>query len=87
MQSIIEGKIEFPEGFKPSESCMALLSRMLEGNPKKRATVEEIQGHPWYQKDLPRGVMTMNDTMGKAAFSQVGLATNFGQYRVTAFSR
>ena len=32
-------------------------------DPAKRFTVEDIQQHPWYLKDLPPGVKEMNDNL------------------------
>jgi serine/threonine-protein kinase SRK2 len=32
-------------------------------DPARRITINEIQDHPWYMKDLPPGVKEMNDNM------------------------
>ena len=32
-------------------------------DPAKRITIQEIQDHPWYNKDLPPGVKEMNDNI------------------------
>lgn len=40
-----------------------MLSRILVADPKKRITIPEIQRHPWYLKDLPPGVVDMNDNL------------------------
>lgn len=47
-------------GIPVSAECRDLLSKVLVGNPKKRYTVQQIQRHPWYLKDLPPGVIRMN---------------------------
>ena len=31
------------------------------GRPTKRYTIQQIQKHPWYLKDLPPGVIQMNN--------------------------
>ena len=71
LQRIVEGTYAFPDGLRPSASCVALLSRMLEKDPEKRANLQEIQEHPWFQSKLPQGVVTMNDELIKAAPTQV----------------
>lgn len=35
-----------------SESCQDLLSRILEVDPKKRMTIEEIRHHPWFDQHM-----------------------------------
>ena len=47
-------------GIPVSAECRDLLSKVLVGNPKRRYTVQQIQRHPWYLKDLPTGVIKMN---------------------------
>ena len=48
-------KIKECKYFIPSLSheVQDLINRMLQPNPVKRITLQEIQEHPWYQKDLP----------------------------------
>ena len=31
-----------------------LINRMLQPNPVKRISIQEIKEHPWYLKDLPK---------------------------------
>lgn len=47
-------------GIPVSPECKDLLSKVLVGNPKRRYTVQQIQKHPWFLKDLPPGVIQMN---------------------------
>lgn len=54
---------EFPAHVRASKECRDMLSRILVSEPKKRITIPEIQRHPWYVKDLPPGVVDMNDNL------------------------
>ena len=44
-----------------SAECKDLISKVLVGDPRERYTIQQIQQHPWYLKDLPPGVIHMND--------------------------
>jgi len=46
-KKIIEGKFEIPEWV--SAKCKDLLSKILENDPKKRFTSEEVMSHEWYK--------------------------------------
>lgn len=52
---------EIPPQVKATKDCRNILSRILVAQPGKRITIPEIQRHPWYLKDLPPGVVDMND--------------------------
>ena len=54
---------EFPPHVRVSRDCRDLLKQILVPEPAKRFTVEDIQQHPWYLKDLPPGVKEMNDNL------------------------
>ena len=54
---------EFPPHVRVSRDCRDLLKQILVPDPAKRFTVEDIQQHPWYLKDLPPGVKEMNDNL------------------------
>ena len=54
---------EFPPQVRASKDCRDILSRILVSDPKKRITIPEIQRHSWYLKDLPPGVVDMNDNL------------------------
>lgn len=45
---------EWPRDCLPSLSCQDLVEKMLEADPLKRITVDEVLRHAWYQCDLPR---------------------------------
>lgn len=54
---------EFPPHVRVSRECKDLLKHILVPDPASRYTVEDIQRHPWYLKDLPPGVKEMNDNL------------------------
>lgn len=54
---------EFPPHVRVSRECKDLLKNILVPDPASRYTVEDIQRHPWYLKDLPPGVKEMNDNL------------------------
>jgi len=54
---------EFPPHVRVSRECKDLLKCILVPDPASRYTVEDIQRHPWYLKDLPPGVKEMNDNL------------------------
>jgi len=47
-----KGRFMEPQGVSPS--CVQLIGRMLEVDPKKRATIEEIKQHPWVAQGSAR---------------------------------
>ena len=59
-----------------SDDCKDLLSKVLVGRPSKRYTIQEIQKHPWYLKDLPPGVIQMNNECLKLRNYSSGFQTN-----------
>lgn len=62
-QRILRVEYEFPPHVRVSSECRDLLKRILVPDPLKRVTVDDIQQHPWYTKDLPPGVREMNDNL------------------------
>ena len=49
---IKEGKYFMPDFI--SADVKDLINRMLQPNPVKRISIQEIKEHPWYLKDLPK---------------------------------
>ncbi|KAG9295118.1 hypothetical protein G9A89_006099 [Geosiphon pyriformis] len=45
--------LEFPEGIPIENALKDLLVRLLEKDPSKRVTLEEVKKHPWVVADLP----------------------------------
>jgi serine/threonine protein kinase len=54
---ICDGKYTFPSDLKLSEECLDLVRRMLDKDVRRRITIEEIQKHPWFLKNLSRELM------------------------------
>ncbi|XP_050372270.1 serine/threonine-protein kinase SRK2A-like [Argentina anserina] len=50
----VEYKI--PNHVHISQDCRHLLSRIFVADPARRITIEEIKKHPWFLKNLPRGL-------------------------------
>ena len=61
IQRILKVEYELPPHVKASKELRDLLARILVPDPAKRARIADIQAHPWYQKDLPPGVTSMNE--------------------------
>jgi serine/threonine-protein kinase SRK2 len=53
-------KAEYPPAAYLSADAKALLARMLCPDPAERATVVEVQEHPWFKMDLPPDCMALN---------------------------
>lgn len=43
-----------------SPSVLDLLSTLLQPDPERRATIDQVLRHPWYLQDLPPGSMELN---------------------------
>lgn len=50
----------FPPHLGISLEVQDLVGRMLQALPARRATLDEIMRHPWFQRDLPPSVMDLN---------------------------
>lgn len=48
LERILAVDFRFPGSIPVSAECKNLLSRILVADPAKRASIEEIQQHPWY---------------------------------------
>lgn len=44
---------EFPPDKPVTDELRELLGRMLVADPNKRASILEIERHPWFRKDIP----------------------------------
>ncbi|GFH15405.1 protein kinase domain-containing protein [Haematococcus lacustris] len=62
-QRMMQDEMEFPSELVSSLSpeCLDLLRRMLKTRPGQRATMADIQNHPWFRTALPEGANLMND--------------------------
>jgi serine/threonine-protein kinase SRK2 len=63
VQRILKVEYDFPAHVKVSRELRDLLTKILVPDPSKRITIQGIQRHPWYCKDLPPGVAEMNDNL------------------------
>ena len=48
-----------------SQECNELVKKMLEPDPLKRMTVQEVMQHPWFLKQLNKNVLRFNDQVVK----------------------
>ena len=55
LERILAVDFRFPGSIPVSAECKNLLSRILVADPAKRASIEEIQQHPWCAPQ-PRGL-------------------------------
>ena len=50
-QKILSGQFQMPKRLSPE--CVDLINKILETDPDKRFTTEQIKAHPWYQTYKP----------------------------------
>ncbi|KAK9829253.1 hypothetical protein WJX72_004786 [[Myrmecia] bisecta] len=63
LQRILNVEYTFPAHANLSPECQDLLERILVADPERRITMQEIQAHPFYLRDLPAGVAEMNERL------------------------
>lgn len=56
-QSICDGCYTFPSDLSLTSACQDLLQKMLDKDASRRITIQEIQKHPWFLKNLSRELM------------------------------
>lgn len=56
-QSICDGMYTFPSDLDLTPECQDLVKQMLDKDASKRITIQEIQKHPWFLKNLSRELM------------------------------
>lgn len=54
-------RVEYFPPANVSPECEDLFSRIFVADPTKRIKIHELMAHPWFLKNLPRGVLQMND--------------------------
>ena len=74
LQRIVDVDIFYPAKVLGSRQLLDLLLRIFVSDPRKRITIDEIQQHPWYLKNLPEGVNEMNSETLQASLPS-GLQT------------
>ncbi|CAD5184987.1 unnamed protein product [Musa acuminata subsp. malaccensis] len=63
MARIVSVQYRIPEYVHISQDCRQLISRIFVADPSKRITVREIRNHPWFLKNLPRGLTEVAQAM------------------------
>lgn len=63
IQRILRVEYSFPSHVNISDECRDMLSKILVREPHRRITIEGLQSHPWYLKNLPPGVKEMNNNL------------------------
>jgi len=63
IQRILRVDYAFPAHIRVSNDLLDLLMRILVREPTRRITIEDIQNHRWYRKNLPPGVKEMNSNL------------------------
>ncbi len=53
-------RLAVPPDVDMSAPCMDLLARLLTADPRRRATMDTIMGHPWFREGLPAEALSMN---------------------------
>lgn len=48
-----------------SQECNELIKNMLEPDPVKRVTVQEVMQHPWFSNQVNKKVLSFNDQVVK----------------------
>ena len=60
LKRILQVQYELPDGLVVSDACRDLLRRILVADPRERIGIDGIMAHPWFQTNLPPGVVEMN---------------------------
>jgi serine/threonine-protein kinase SRK2 len=61
LHRIIKVDYEIPSSSKASPELKDLITKVLVADPKQRMSIAQIQQHPWFQKNLPKGSLEYND--------------------------
>ena len=60
LQRIVNVDYSIPSWAKISDDCKDLLKKIFVRNPQERITMEKVQAHRWFKKNLPEGAQEMN---------------------------
>eukprot|EP00210_Caulerpa_lentillifera_P003314 g3165.t1 len=60
-KKVCENPLSFPTNTEASEDVRDLLTKMLEKDPERRITLDEILEHRWFRFRLPEGALDMNN--------------------------
>lgn len=54
-------RVEYHAPANVSPECVDLFDKIFVADASKRIKIHELMSHPWFLKNLPRGVLQMND--------------------------
>lgn len=80
-------KAEYRPASYLSADALSLLARMLCPDPAERATVQEVQQHPWFQRDLPPDCMALNPRLMSMQPSKRAAACRQSESDITRIGR
>jgi len=60
IQRIVNVEYTIPSWVRMSEDCRDILSNILVKDLKRRLTMDQLQQHRWFRKNLPEGAQDMN---------------------------
>lgn len=59
-RKVVRGEYIIPETTHVSAGCVQLVQALLEPDPEKRITLQQVLELPWFHTDLPEGALAMN---------------------------
>ncbi|XP_010934123.1 serine/threonine-protein kinase SAPK3-like [Elaeis guineensis] len=62
VSQILSVQYSIPDYVRVSQGCRQLLSQIFVADPSKRITIPEIKKHAWFQKNLPKEIMEVEQT-------------------------
>lgn len=72
MGRILSMQWSMPADVPITPECRDLLTRLLEADPMRRATMQQISQHPWFLQNLPPDALAMNQNfLANADYSMV----------------
>ncbi|OVA16136.1 Protein kinase domain [Macleaya cordata] len=79
VNEIMKGELDFKRDPWPkvSESAKSLIRRMLEPNPKKRLTAQEVLQHPWLHNSKKSSNVPSGDTVSRPKIRQTHVISRF----------
>ena len=60
-RKVVRGEYIIPDTPHVSPECIQLVQGLLEPDPDKRITLQQVMALPWFHTDLPGGALAMND--------------------------
>lgn len=75
LQRMLSAQVEPPHDVELSDSCRDLLQRMLQRDPAQRLSSWQVLQHPWFQVNLPEGVLRCGEGCARVCCVQCKLST------------